>query len=145
MANKETSEYILTVVLHPYCSECIKLKSKLVDVYNASGISRGEESKHWRLQIISPPWERREREIDFPPGFATVEVPAVKLEVDGRLAFAVQDAALIDELMSRLKWMLINHAENGEIAIQMEQVIDGWGVAAREAVACEATMPNTLR
>jgi hypothetical protein len=49
-------EYVLTIVQHTYCADCMWVKGKITDAYHASGIVRGEDSKRWRVQIISPPW-----------------------------------------------------------------------------------------
>ncbi|MEW6127792.1 MAG: hypothetical protein AB1757_12210 [Acidobacteriota bacterium] len=119
-------EFVLTIVQHTYCTDCMWIKSKITDVYHASGIVRGDDSKHWRMNIISPNWDRELRKPEFPIGFETIDVPALKLEVNKKIIFATQDPALISELLSRLKWMLINRNANDEIAQQLAQIVQDW-------------------
>jgi hypothetical protein len=102
------------------------LKGKITDVYHASGIVRGEDSKHWRVQILSPPWDREERKAEFPSRFATVDVPAFKIEVDKRLVIATQDPALIGDLLVHLKWLLINRHSNSQIEKQVVDFAREW-------------------
>ena len=123
MLNSKTPEYVLTVVQHTYCGDCIWLKGKITDVYIASGIVRGEDSKNWRMQILSPPWDRTERRRDFPKGFPDVDVPAMKLEVDGRIIFASQQPGLINEVLLKLKPMLVSRHSNAQIQRQLEEVV----------------------
>jgi hypothetical protein len=114
MAEKRP-EYVLTIAQHTYCSECTRLKGRIADVYRASGIVRGEDSKHWRVQIISPPWDRSARQANFPNGFDSVDLPALKLEVDNELIFATQNPRLIEIMLIKLKWMLMNRLSNSDI------------------------------
>jgi len=123
MLNSKAPEYVLTVVQHTYCGDCIWLKGKITDVYIASGIVRGEDSKNWRMQILSPPWDRTERKRDFPKGFPDVDVPAMKLEVDGRIIFASQQPGLINEVLLKLKPMLVSRHSNAQIQKQLEEVV----------------------
>ncbi len=123
MLNSKAPEYVLTVVQHTYCGDCIWLKGKITDVYIASGIVRGEDSKNWRMQILSPPWDRAERKRDFPKGFADVDVPAMKLEVDGRIIFASQQPGLINEVLLKLKPMLVSRHSNAQIQKQLEEIV----------------------
>jgi hypothetical protein len=108
-------EYVLTIVQHTYCGDCMWVKGKITDVYHASGIVRGEDSKHWRMQIISPPWDRQARKAEFPSRFDSIDVPALKLEAGNKLVIATQDPALIGDLLMHLKWMLINRLGNADI------------------------------
>jgi hypothetical protein len=123
MLTSKAPEYVLTVVQHTYCGDCIWLKGKITDVYIASGIVRGEDSKNWRMQILSPPWDRTERKRDFPKGFPDVDVPAMKLEVDGRIIFASQQPGLINEVLLKLKPMLVSRHSNAQIQKQLEEVV----------------------
>ncbi|MFL6276995.1 MAG: hypothetical protein ACJ74G_17555 [Blastocatellia bacterium] len=123
MLNSKAPEYVLTVVQHTYCGDCIWLKGKITDVYIASGIVRGEDSKNWRMQILSPPWDRIERKRDFPTGFPDVDVPAMKLEVDGRIIFASQQPGLINEVLLKLKPMLVSRHSNAQIQKQLEEIV----------------------
>lgn len=84
MAQK-TTEYVLTLVQHAFCTDCALVKNKIAEIYIMSGLNRGEQSRHWRVQILSPPWDREARRAEFPKGFKSVDVPALKLEVNGRL------------------------------------------------------------
>ncbi|MEK6321076.1 MAG: hypothetical protein AABN33_05275 [Acidobacteriota bacterium] len=126
MIEAREPEYVLTVVQHTYCSDCMWVKGKITDSYHASGIVRGEDSKHWRMQILSPPWDKEARRAEFPSRFDTIDVPAVKLEVDRRLIFATQDSGLISELLVQLKWMLINRQSNTQIEKQLVDFVKGW-------------------
>jgi hypothetical protein len=58
MADLDPSDYLLTVLQHNYCSDCMWIKGKITDVYNASSLMRGEDSKTRRINVISPVWER---------------------------------------------------------------------------------------
>lgn len=122
MTNNNELEYVLTVVQHTYCGDCIWLKGKITDVYIASGIVRGEDSKHWRMQILSPPWDRGERKKDFPKGFPDIDVPALKLEVDERVILATQNPGLINDLLVKLKPMLVNRDSNAQIRYRLEEI-----------------------
>ena len=135
MMNAKEPEYMLTVVQHTYCSDCMWLKGKITDVYHASGIVRGEDSKLWRMQILSPPWERAERARDFPKGFTAIDVPALKLEVGGRLLLATQNPGLINEILDKLKWMLIKRHSNAEVGERLQELVKNW-VDSTEEVAC---------
>jgi hypothetical protein len=108
-------DYILTIVQHTYCADCMWVKGKITDVYHASGIVRGEDSKRWRMQILSPPWDREVRKSEFPSRFSSIDVPALKLEAGNRLILATQDPAFISDLLPHLKWMLINRLSNADI------------------------------
>ncbi|HXG93588.1 MAG TPA: hypothetical protein VNN73_14680 [Blastocatellia bacterium] len=119
-------EYLLTIVQHTYCGDCMWVKGKITDVYHASGIVRGEDSKRWRMQILSPPWDREARRAEFPSHFETVDVPAMKLEADRRLIFATQNPALISDILVHLKWLLINRKSNAEIEREMLSFIKEW-------------------
>src|ERR1041384_8325326 len=99
MLNQRGPEYVLTVVQHTYCGDCIWLKGKITDVYIASGIVRSDDSKCWRMQILSPPWDRTERKKDFPKGFSDIDVPALKWEVDDCVVIATQNPGLINDLL----------------------------------------------
>ncbi len=115
MIESKEPDYVLTIVQHTYCADCMWVKGKITDVYHASGIVRGEDSKRWRMQIISPPWDREARRHEFPSKFASVDVPALKLEAGNKLVTATQDPALIGDLLMHLKWLLINRVSNAEI------------------------------
>ncbi len=126
MIDARQPEYVLTIVQHTYCADCMWVKGKITDAYHASGIVRGEDSKHWRLQIISPPWDREARKAEFPSRFETIDVPALKLEADNRLVYATQDPGLISEVLVQLKWMLINRQSNIQIEKQLVEFMKGW-------------------
>ncbi|MEK6289705.1 MAG: hypothetical protein AABO57_28650 [Acidobacteriota bacterium] len=127
-------DYVVTIVQHTYCADCMWVKGKITDSYHASGIVRGEDSKHWRMQILSPPWDREARKAEFPSRFETIDVPAMKMEVGTRLVFATQDPALISEILVQLKWMLINRQSNAEIEKQLVGFVKEWkGQAAPDA------------
>jgi len=136
MIDEREPEYVLTIVQHTYCADCMWVKGKITDAYHASGIVRGEDSKRWRVQIISPPWDRAARRTEFPSRFETVDVPALKLEADNRLVFATQDPGLISEALVQLKWMLINRRTNLEIEKQLVDFVKDWkGQPAPDACA----------
>src|SRR5215471_2630312 len=116
-------EYVLTLIQHTSCPDCALLKNKIADVYVMSGLNRGDESKHWRVQIFSPPWDREARKADFPSGFKEVDVPALKLEVGGRIVTTTQAPAAISAVLTNLKAMLLNRASNGEMAVEIERLI----------------------
>ena len=130
MSDTRPAEYELTVLQHTYCSDCMWMKGKITDVYHASGIVRGNDSKHWRMQILSPPWDRDKRKAEFPTGFATVDVPALKLEVDGQVVFATQSPELINELLIKLKAMLMNNETNLEIQSHLNEFVVNWREAS---------------
>ena len=138
MINTNNPEYILTIVQHTYCGDCMWLKGKITDAYHASGIVRGDDSKHWRVNILSPPWDREARRAEFPSGFKTIDVPALKLEVNDRIALAIQDPSLINELLIKLKWMLLNRLSNSEIEDHMAEIARDWK-GAPEGIACMAS------
>ena len=126
MIDERQPEYVLTVVQHTYCADCMWVKGKITDTYHASGIVRGEDSKHWRMQIISPPWDREARKREFPSRFETIDVPAMKLEVDNRLVCATQDPGLISDALVHLKWMLINRHPNVQIEKGLVDFMKEW-------------------
>src|SRR5262249_34386439 len=94
------------------------------------------------MHILSPPWDRDARRAEFPIGFQTIDVPAMKLEVNRRLVFAVQDASLINELLIKLKWMLINRNSNVEIEQQLAELATAWDtdVASRATESTDAVL-----
>lgn len=126
MAEAKQPEYVLTIVQHTYCPDCMWMKGKITDAYHAAGIVRGDDSKYWRMQIISPPWDRGDRKAEFPSGFASIDVPAMKLEVARRVAFATHNPSLINELLLKLKWLLINRHTNEQIEKAMVEVVHSW-------------------
>ena len=139
MSNSPSPECVLTIVQHTYCADCMWIKGKITDVYHASGIVRGEDSKRWRVNVLSPPWDRDARRAEFPIGFSTIDVPAMKLEVNKKIIVATQDPHLISELLMKLKWLLINCHSNAQIAEEMQKVADNWdseaiSVAANQVV-----------
>jgi hypothetical protein len=112
------------------------IKGKITDVYHASGIVRGEDSKRWRVNVLSPPWDRDARRAEFPAGFSTIDVPAMKLEVNRKVIFATQDPVLINELLMKLKWLLINCHTNSQIEEELVKVFHNWdGEAAASSTA----------
>ncbi len=133
--NASNSEYVLTLVQHTYCTDCMWIKGKITDVYHASGIVRGENSKHWRVNVLSPPWDREARRSEFPKGFSTIDVPAMKLEVDKKAVFATQDPHLISELLMKMKWLLINSHTNEQIQEEMIKIVKNWDTTSVSAVA----------
>lgn len=136
MNDQRQPEYVLTIVQHTYCADCMWVKGKITDAYHASGIVRGDDSKHWRMQIISPPWDREARKAEFPSRFATIDVPALKLEVDSRLVCATQDPGLIGDALVHLKWMLINRYTNIQIENELVDFMRNWkGQLAPDACA----------
>ncbi|HEU4389517.1 MAG TPA: hypothetical protein VFV34_17060 [Blastocatellia bacterium] len=142
MESSKPSEYVLTIVQHNFCKDCVSLKNKITDVYYASGMNRGDDSQHWRIHIISPPWDRNDRLRDFPRGFQTVEIPAVKLEVDKAKVFATQNPALISELLTKLKWLLINRHTNVQIEGQIAKLVQEWVDSPSDA-ACPVDSRTT--
>ena len=126
MIDSNQPDYLLTIVQHTYCADCMWVKGKITDVYHASGIVRGEDSKYWRVQIISPPWDREARRAEFPSGFETVDVPALKLEANGRIILATQDPSLITDVLVQLKWMLINRRNNAAVEQELLAFVRDW-------------------
>jgi len=126
MIIEQTVDYVLTIVQHTYCGDCMWVKGKITDVYHASGIVRGEDSKRWRVQIISPPWDRDARRAEFPPRFNTIDVPAMKLEAGSRLVFATQNPNLVADVLVKLKWLLINRRSNEEIERETLKFMIEW-------------------
>lgn len=96
---------------------------------------------HWRMEILSPSLDASRRPDDFPQGFDTLDVPGLKLEADGKVVFAVQEPFIVEQLLARLKWMLINHQSNEQIASQLTELI------ARPEVLLSArgASPSALR
>ncbi|HLG14921.1 MAG TPA: hypothetical protein VJH03_10530 [Blastocatellia bacterium] len=117
--NTQTPDYVLTLVQHTYCKDCALIKNKIAEVYITSGLRRGEESKNWRIQIVSPPWDRDLRRAAFPSGFDDVDVPALKMEVNNRVVAATQEPAAISVILTRLKEMLIDRRTNEEMASEI--------------------------
>jgi hypothetical protein len=115
----EMKEYVLTVVQHTYCADCAMVKNKIAEVYIMSGLQRGEQSKHWRVQVVSPPWDRNMRRREFPTGFSGIDVPALKLEVNGRIVAATQTPGVISAVLARLKQMLADRSSNEEMASEV--------------------------
>ena len=112
-------EYVLTVVQHTYCTDCATLKNRIAEIYILSGLQRGEQSKHWRVQLVSPPWDRNKRRREFPLGFSDVDVPALKLEINGRLVAATQAPGVISAVLGKLKQMLTERLSNEQIAAEI--------------------------
>src|SRR5580704_17036401 len=115
MTDLDPSDYLLPILQHNYCADCMWIKGKITDVYHASSLMRGEDSKTWRINVISPIWDRDKRALDFPKGFTGIDVPGLKLEVDGRVTLATQNPALIEGILLKLKAMLMGHKTNAEI------------------------------
>jgi hypothetical protein len=140
MSHSPSPEYVLTIVQHTYCTDCMWIKGKITDVYHASGIVRGEDSKHWRMNVLSPPWDRDMRRAEFPAGFSSIDVPAMKLEVNQKVIFATQDPVLINELLIKLKWLLINCHTNPQIEEELVKVMRNWdseaAIVAANQIAC---------
>jgi len=124
--NPFSEDYVLTIIQHTYCPDCMWMKGKITDVYHASGIVRGDDSKLWRVQIVSPPWDRNLRKPAFPSGFDTVDVPALKLEAGTRVIFSTQNPPLIGDLLVKLKWLLIHRKSNAQIEMEMRDFIGTW-------------------
>ncbi|HYL99543.1 MAG TPA: hypothetical protein VEZ90_11365 [Blastocatellia bacterium] len=125
MITKRIPEYVLTIVQHTCCDDCNKLKVRFADVFNASGISRGEDSKHWRVQLLAASSEVQHA-TQYGTSEDTSKMPGLKLQADDTVVFSVQDTTLITELMGRLKWMLINHNTNEQIRSQLAGLIEQW-------------------
>jgi hypothetical protein len=115
-------EYVLTVVHHTYCADCAVIKNKIAEVYILSGLQRGEQSKHWRVQLLSPPWDRGARRREFPVGFPDIDVPALKLEVNGRIVAVTQSPGVISAVLARLKQMLTDRLSNEEMASEINRL-----------------------
>lgn len=137
--NPLNEDYVLTIVQHTYCPDCMWMKGKITDVYHASGIVRGDDSKRWRVQIISPPWDRALRKADFPTRFDTIDVPAIKLEAGNRLIFATQVGPLVGDLLVKLKWLLIHRKSNAEIESEIKDFIGTW----KEQPALDSCVTST--
>jgi len=75
------------------------------------------------IQVVSPRWDREARKAEFPSGFKEYDVPALKLEVDGRTATTSQAPAAISAVLASLKAMLMNRASNGEMAAEIENLV----------------------
>ena len=116
---QQQSEYVLTLVQHTYCSDCASIKNKIAEVYIMSGLPRGEDSRYWRLQILSPPWDREARRKEFPAGFKDVDVPALKMEINGRTAAVSQVPGTISVILAKLKEMLREHRTNDQMASEI--------------------------
>jgi hypothetical protein len=97
------------------------------------------------MQIISPPWDRDERRADFPRGFNDVDVPAMKLEIGRRIAFATQNPALINELLIKLKWMLINRHSNAQIEKQLVEIARDWKDNSEAVTSCPVDVTASVR
>jgi hypothetical protein len=78
------------------------------------------------MQILSPPWDREKRKADFPAGFHSLDVPALKLEADGRLVFATQNPEMISELLVNMKGMLMSSLTNLEIHSRLSDIVLNW-------------------
>jgi len=126
MADPHQKDYLLTIVQHNYCSDCMWLKGKITDVYHASSLMRGDDSRNWRINIISPFWDRDKRPKDFPKGFDSVDVPALKIEVDGKVAVASQNPALIGEMLLKLKSALTGREANQSIVERIQTLARDW-------------------
>lgn len=132
--NNKGSEYVLTVVQHTYCSDCALIKNKIAEVYIMSGLPRGEESRYWRMQILSPPWDRDARRNEFPAGFRSVDVPALKLEINGRTAAITQAPGTISAILIKLKDMLREHRSNDQMAAEIKKLATTASHKSEEAV-----------
>ena len=131
---QQSKEYVLTLVQHTYCADCALIKNKIAEVYIMSGLPRGEQSKHWRIQIVSPPWDRTARRRDFPNGFSDVDVPAIKLEVNGRITALTQTPGVISAVLVRLKEMLAERASNEEMASEVARLVAASSIRFDEPV-----------
>jgi hypothetical protein len=129
---EQMKEYVLTVVQHTYCSDCAVVKNKIAEVYIMSGLQRGEQSKHWRVQVVSPPWDRNKRRREFPTGFPGVDVPALKLEVNGRIVAATQTPGVISAVLASLKQMLADRRSNEEMAAEVESLAQNPNIKLEE-------------
>lgn len=126
MDQTKEADYLLTMVQHTFCRDCVWLKNKITDVYHASGMARGSDSERWRVQILSPPWNREQRRKEFPRGFKTVDVPALKLEINNKIVLATQNGALISDLLVALKRLLIGRYSNIEIGENLLKLANAW-------------------
>lgn len=141
MITKKFPEYLLTFVQHTCCDDCNRLKNKFIDVYNASGISRGEDSKHWRVQLLAPSSNVEHGKHEISTEQESLEVPGFRLEEDGDVVFDVQDLQLIEELLGKLKWMLVNHNSNEQIRTQLGTLIQQWGYRSFAETATSSVLP----
>lgn len=140
---QQMSEYVLTLVQHTYCSDCASIKNKIAEVYIMSGLPRGEESRYWRLQIVSPPWDREARRSEFPAGFKTVDVPALKMEINGRVCAATQAPGTISAILGRLKEMLREHRTNQQMSSEISRMVNT-SSAKPDEVVCSVSEPQPL-
>ena len=141
---QQMSEYVLTLVQHTYCSDCASIKNKIAEVYIMSGLPRGEESRYWRLQILSPPFDRDARRNEFPSGFKDVDVPALKMEINGRTAALTQVPATISAILTKLKEMLREHRSNQQMASEIARLIKTSGVRPDDGVCAVNEEPQPL-
>jgi len=131
---QQMNEYVLTVVQHTYCVDCAVIKNKIAEIYILSGLQRGEQSKYWRVQVLSPPWDRSKRRREFPTGFADVDVPALKLEVNGRIIAATQVPGIISAVLASLKQMLADRRSNEEMASEIASLIQNSKIKLEDEV-----------
>ena len=131
---KEIPEYVLTLVQHTYCTDCALIKNKIAEVYIMSGLPRGEESRYWRVQIVSPPWDRNARRKEFPKGFQDVDVPALKMEVNGRISATTQAPSTISAILVRLKEMLGERLSNAQLASEINRLAKTSNIKSDDAV-----------
>ena len=130
----QMTEFVLTLVQHTYCADCALIKNKIAEVYIMSGLPRGEQSKHWRIQVLSPPWDRNARRREFPSGFADVDVPALKLEINGRTAATTQVPGVISAVLVKLKEMLGDRCSNEQMASEIERLVATATIKPDEAI-----------
>jgi hypothetical protein len=130
----QVTEYVLTLVQHTYCADCALVKNKIAEVYIMSGLPRGEQSKHWRVQILSPPWDRNARRPEFPSGFADVDVPALKLEINGHTVATTQVPGVISAVLVRLKEMLGGRNSNEQMACEIERLVATSAIRPEDAI-----------
>ena len=142
---QQMSEYVLTLVQHTYCSDCASIKNRIAEVYIMSGLPRGEESRYWRLQILSPPWDRDARRSEFPTGFKNVDVPALKMEINGRTAAVTQVPGTISTILTKLKEMLREHRSNDQMASEIARLAKTSGVKSDDAVCAVSEEQQPLR
>jgi hypothetical protein len=131
---QQNSEYILTLVQHTYCTDCALIKNKIAEVYIMSGLARGDESRYWRVQVISPPWDRKAREREFPSGFKSVDVPALKMEVNGRVVATTQVPGTISAILVKLKEMLGKRQSNDQMATEIDRLAKTSNLKTDDAV-----------
>ena len=65
-------------------------------------------------------------------------MPALKLEVDGRIIFASQQPGLINDVLLKLKPMLVNRDSNAEIHKKLEEVVRNYKESATQTL-CTVT------